>query len=163
MRASRPTQSGCGANERSFGTAQENFDSFYGIPSDQRIPYGLSRSAIPGPKHLFDFPVYFRGAMTLHRLRLAVGDGDFFRDPAAVGSAEPGGNGTTGEFIQLPEEVSGKDLGDLFDTWLFTPGKPGPGAMSSHRAGAAVDMRDAPLAAQSLMQRLKAGSKAGRY
>ena len=32
----------------------------------------------PGPESMFDFAVYGRGAMTLHQLRLAVGDADFF-------------------------------------------------------------------------------------
>ena len=33
----------------------------------------------PGPSFLFEFPVYTRGAMAVHQLRLAVGDRDFFR------------------------------------------------------------------------------------
>ena len=31
---------------------------------------------------------------------------------------------TTDEFIALAERMSGQDLDDLFETWLFTPSKP---------------------------------------
>ena len=33
----------------------------------------------PGRTHLFDPPVYQRGAMTLHALRVRIGDAAFFR------------------------------------------------------------------------------------
>ena len=147
-----------------FGTVQDNFDFWYDIAfGDPEDPFWDLVIGDPGPVQLFDFPVYIRGAMTLQQLRLEVGDGDFFRILRQWVRLNAGANGSTREFIRLSEKISGKDLGDLFDTWLFTPGKPElPGATSSHRAGAAVDMRDAPLAAQSLMQRLKAGSKLGR-
>ena len=69
----------------------------------------------PGPDDLFDPPVYDRGAMTLHQLRLAVGDADFFADPARVGRTQAGGNVTTDEFIALAEQVSGQQLDALFD------------------------------------------------
>jgi aminopeptidase N len=31
---------------------------------------------------------------------------------------------TTDAFIDLAEDISGQDLDPLFETWLFTPGKP---------------------------------------
>ena len=105
-----------------LGTAQEIFDSFYGIPA--KDPLWALTIGDPGPKHLFDFPVYFRGAMTLHRLRLAVGDGDFFEILQRWAASQSGGNVTTGQFIQLVEEVSGKNLDGLFDRWLFKAKKP---------------------------------------
>ena len=37
---------------------------------------------------------------------------------------QAGGNGTTGEFIALAEQISGQELGDLFHAWLFTKTKP---------------------------------------
>ncbi|MFB7501501.1 hypothetical protein ACFC09_43750 [Streptomyces sp. NPDC056161] len=36
----------------------------------------------------------------------------------------PDGRGTTTEFVRLPEQESGKDLGALFRTWLYEDGKP---------------------------------------
>ena len=103
-------------------TAQQIFDSFYGIPA--KDPFWALTIGDPGPKHLFDFAVYARGAMTLHRLRLAVGDGDFFEILQRWAASRSGGNVTTGEFIRLAEEVSGKNLDGLFKRWLFKSGKP---------------------------------------
>ena len=45
--------------------------------------------------------------MTLHRLRLAMGDGDFFEILRRWAASHSGGNVTTGQFIQFVEEVSG--------------------------------------------------------
>jgi hypothetical protein len=110
-------------------TAQEEFDFYYGaIPEDD--PFWQLRIGDPGPEHLFDFPVYYRGAMTLHQLRLEVGDADFFRILYAWGQTGAGLLGeteqyvTTEEFIAFAESLSGEQLDDLFQTWLFTPGKP---------------------------------------
>ena len=41
-----------------------------------------------------------------------------------MGQAHAGGNVTTDEFIDLAERISGQDLDELFETWLFTPGRP---------------------------------------
>ena len=35
-----------------------------------------------------------------------------------------GGNVTTDQFIALAESISGEELDDLFEEWLFTPRKP---------------------------------------
>jgi aminopeptidase N len=78
----------------------------------------------PGPDFLFDDAVYVRGAMTLHQLRLTVGDDDFFKILRKWVKLHAGGNVTTDEFIELAERVSGQDLSELFDAWLFTPGRP---------------------------------------
>ena len=39
-------------------------------------------------------------------------------------ASQSGGHGTTPEFIALAEQISGQQLDALFDTWLFTAGKP---------------------------------------
>ena len=76
------------------------------------------------PDALFDFAVYTRGAMTLHRLRLTVGDEAFFRILRRWAQSRAGDNVTTGEFVRLAERISGQELSPLFDEWLFTTGKP---------------------------------------
>src|SRR4029078_363902 len=78
----------------------------------------------PGPDDLFDNAVYARGAMTLQQLRLAGGGHDFFRILRQWAAIHAGGNVTTDQFIALAERISGQDLGELFTTWLFSPGKP---------------------------------------
>jgi hypothetical protein len=149
-----------------FGTAQDNFDFFYEvIPADD--PFWSVVIGDPGVDLLFDFAVYARGAMTLHELRKRVGTQDFFEILRTWAADKAGGNGTTEEFIALSEQISGKKLDRLFDTWLFTAGKPAAGAGGSQgggpqaatvqlSAGSALQLafRDAPAAARSLAARL---------
>ncbi|WP_214318789.1 M1 family metallopeptidase [Nonomuraea sediminis] len=78
----------------------------------------------PGREHLFDDPVYNRGAMTLQALRDTVGDRDFFAIVRAWATRHRYGNGSTPEFVALAEKISGKRLDTLFRTWLFTKGRP---------------------------------------
>jgi aminopeptidase N len=68
--------------------------------------------------------VYDRGAMTLQALRQTVGDDVFFGILEEWVASQAGGTVTTDEFIGLAEKMSGMQLDDLFDTWLFTPEKP---------------------------------------
>ena len=105
-----------------LGTAQESFDSLAGIPADD--PFWALTIGDPGPDRLFDGAVYDRGAMTLHALRLAVGNEAFFRILRRWAQSRAGGNVTTPQFIRLAERISGQDLGAFFQTWLFTAAKP---------------------------------------
>jgi len=111
------------AEEEGLGTAQEQFDALYsGIPAGD--PFWSVVIGDPGPELLFDNAVYVRGAMAVHALRVAVGDRDFFRILKAWTSRRGGGNGTIPQFIRLAERISGEQLDDLFQTWLFTGSKP---------------------------------------
>jgi hypothetical protein len=111
------------SEQEGLGTAQENFDSLYnGIPADD--PFWTVVIGDPGPDSLFDIAIYNRGAMTLHQLRLVVGDDDFFRILRRWATRRAGDNVTTQQFIRLAERVSGEDLDALFEAWLFTPSKP---------------------------------------
>ncbi|MGH9187675.1 MAG: M1 family metallopeptidase [Acidimicrobiales bacterium] len=76
----------------------------------------------PGPAGLFDGAVYFRGAAALHALRLMVGDDAFFTILRTWLERFGGGNATTADFIALSEEVSGQDLDQFFDAWLYQTG-----------------------------------------
>ncbi|WP_041829583.1 M1 family metallopeptidase [Actinoplanes missouriensis] len=105
------------------GTAQEIFDYLYATyPDDADI--WTTAPAEPGVEQLFGDAVYDRGAMTLHQLRLAVGDEDFFEIVRTWAATQKYGNATTEEFIALAEKISGEDLDALFEAWLFTPSKP---------------------------------------
>jgi hypothetical protein len=110
------------AEDQGRATAEEAFQSVASIPAEDGF-WALTIGD-PGPEHLFDGPVYARGAMTLHALRLQIGDGPFFRLLKRWTALHSGGNVTTSQFIRLAERVSGQDLEDLFTTWLFTPAKP---------------------------------------
>jgi aminopeptidase N len=73
---------------------------------------------------LFDIAVYYRGAMTLQALRQTVGDDVFFGILEEWVASQAGDTVTTDEFIRLAEKMSGMQLDELFQTWLFTPEKP---------------------------------------
>jgi hypothetical protein len=124
------------SDREGLGTAQENFDFFYNFFPPNH-PFWQVTIGDPGPANLFNIAVYWRGGMTLHQLRLAVGDDKFFRILKTWASTRAGGNVTTPEFIALAERISGQQLDDLFDTWLFTPGRPVV-ASAAARAGAAA-------------------------
>ncbi|PZT84390.1 MAG: peptidase M1, partial [Gordonia sp. (in: high G+C Gram-positive bacteria)] len=73
----------------------------------------------PGPKKMFDDRVYVRGALTLHALRMAVGDQTFFTILQRWTSQNRCGNVTTAEFFALASEVSGRPVEPLLHDWLF--------------------------------------------
>jgi aminopeptidase N len=109
--------------ERSGGvSAQQTFDDLYGGVGSSfwRIP-----TADPGRTNLFDTAaVYTRGGMTVHALRVTVGDDAFFRILKEWTNRKKDGNATTVEFIALAQEVSGQQLGQLFNDWLYGTRRP---------------------------------------
>jgi hypothetical protein len=138
-----------------LGTAQENFDFFYNV-FPPTSPFWNVVIGDPGPANLFNFAVYARGGMTLHQLRLAVGDADFFRILRVWAATRAGDNVTTPEFIALAERISGQQLDALFNTWLFTPGRPALASAAGARA-AGADARNAPATARSQLKRYGTG------
>lgn len=68
---------------------------------------------------LFGPAVYRVGAMTLHALRLTVGDATFFEILRMYAADYAGGNATTADFIEIAERVSATELSDLFEAWLY--------------------------------------------
>jgi aminopeptidase N len=127
------------SEDQGEGTTQELFDFTYAShPADD--PFWQVKPGDPGANDLFDGAVYDRGAMALHQLRLAVADFNFFEILRQWAAAHQYGNGTIEQFEALAEQVSGKDLHGLFNTWLFTPGRPDVAAtspMAAQRAAAA--------------------------
>ncbi|PZF95602.1 M1 family metallopeptidase [Micromonospora deserti] len=107
-------------------TAQQAFDTRYaGSPSGVwRTPPGK-----PGVANLFSESVYQRGGMTVHALRVTVGDKAFFEILKTWAARKRDGNATTAEFVALAERVSGEQLDELFDAWLYgteRPARPEP-------------------------------------
>ncbi len=136
--------------EEGFGTTQETFDFFYAeIPADD--PFWELRIGDPGPDSLFDGAVYTRGAMTLQVLRNEIGDQAFFRVLRIWAAGD--GNRRTRGFIALAERVSGQQLDALFETWLYTSGKPAPSATAAPRTSARAHAEQVPAAVKSLRAR----------
>lgn len=73
-------------------------------------------------------PVYGRGAMVLHQLRLAVGDGAFFALLRDWTRAYRHGNASTADFTAFAQKRTDRDLTALWDDWLYGSDKPPPGA-----------------------------------
>ncbi|MGA8257478.1 MAG: M1 family metallopeptidase [Nocardioides sp.] len=72
----------------------------------------------PGPELMFDDRVYKRGALTLHAMRLTVGDDAFFDVLRAWVAEKAGGNVVTADFTELASARTGRDLDELFSDWL---------------------------------------------
>ncbi len=88
-------------------------DSFW------RLPIGD-----PGPRRLFAFPVYERGAMATQALRHRIGNRAFTQVLRRWVADRADGTGRVGHFRRLAEEVSGEELGGFFKAWLHTPERP---------------------------------------
>ncbi|WP_240312385.1 M1 family metallopeptidase [Janibacter anophelis] len=73
----------------------------------------------PGPDLMFDDRVYKRGALTLHALRCRIGDHAFFEVLQTWTAAMRHANVTTEMFIEHAERVTGLQLRDLFERWLY--------------------------------------------
>jgi len=95
-------------------TADRLMNNWYNAIISSRIIIGD-----PGVRNLFSGAVYFRGAWTLKALHERVGDETFFtilqtyQERFAHRSAE------IADFIAVAEEISGEDLGEFFDAWLY--------------------------------------------
>jgi aminopeptidase N len=103
-------------------TPQQQFDEVYATPAEDElwtVPPGD-----PGPAALFDAAVYDRGAMTLQALRVTIGDAAFTEVLRQWAGRDQDVPVTTADLVALAEDVSGRDLDPLFQTWLYTPGKP---------------------------------------
>jgi aminopeptidase N len=110
-------------SERNGGTtAQQHFSSRYARAASD--PFWQVRPGDPGAVDLFHPAVYSRGAMTLHALRTTVGSRVFFYILRAWADEHRHGHGTTQQFVDLAERLSGRQLDGLFQRWLYQTGKP---------------------------------------
>ena len=95
-----------------------------GVPADV-FPGLPLLTGDPGRDQIFSTSgVYGRGALTLHALRVEVGDDAFFEILKEWSERFGGGNAATVDLVILSEEISGEELSPLFDSWLFEVGVP---------------------------------------
>ena len=92
--------------------------------SMRRIATLLRERNLPPPgsppeDDMFSESVYYRGALTLHALRLRVGDDLFFKTLRRYYERFRDGNANTAAFIAVAEETSGQQLDSLFQGWLY--------------------------------------------
>jgi aminopeptidase N len=105
-------------------SAHQLFEHYYNTPAHD-FRFWTPPPGDPGtPVFLFNGTIYLRGAMTLQALREKVGELSFFQIMRRWATDNRYGNVTTAEFIALSEQLSGMDLDNFFDVWLYEPDKP---------------------------------------
>lgn len=117
--------------------AQYNYDL---LPADD--PFWTVKPADPGAADILHTAVYDRGAMSLQALRTEIGDAAFFEIVKGWPTEKQYQNATAKEFIAYAEQISGRQLDALFQTWWYTSGKPavGPnGVPASAKAAAQTE------------------------
>jgi aminopeptidase N len=116
-------------NAHAGGTGlQERFADGYSTPASDSA-YWNPPPADPGtPANLFDGTIYDRGGLTLEALRKKIGSHDFYALLRQWAGDHRHGNATTAQFIALASDVSGQDLTNFFDVWLYQAGKPAVGS-----------------------------------
>ncbi|MER5932164.1 M1 family metallopeptidase [Streptomyces sp. NPDC002054] len=111
------------------GTAQELADWVYATrPAED--PFWQVKPGDPGPDNQFHLAVYDRGALALQALRNEIGDEKFFAILKGWPTERKYGNAKVNDFVRYAERVSGKPLAELFETWLYTAGKPAAGPVA---------------------------------
>ena len=99
-------------------TVAQIFDRTYASFNWQETP------GDPGAAQLFGEAVYLRGGMTVYALRKTIGDAAFTRLLTTWTATHKDGNATTADLIALAEQISGKNLSDFFQAWLYGKTKP---------------------------------------
>ena len=105
-------------------SAAQWFKQLYNTPAKD-IRFWTPPPGDPGvPELLFNGTIYYRGGMTLQALREKVGEFNFSRILRDWATQNRYGNVTTPQFIALAEQISGLDLANFFDVWLYQEAKP---------------------------------------
>jgi aminopeptidase N len=73
----------------------------------------------PDPRNLYNDSVYDRGALTFHALRMLVGDETFFEILQTFTQTYRHSNASTADFVAVGESVSGLELEEFFNGWLY--------------------------------------------
>ncbi len=94
--------------------------------------YYLSYENSAGPQTIYDPdfnnyfmpPSYEKAASVLHMLRLKMGDAQFFQLLQQFFTTYCHGNAITAEFQAMAELISGQDLDQFFNQWIYGSGIP---------------------------------------
>ena len=87
------------------------------------LPHDLIVGA-PGAADMFDDRVYKRGALTVHAVRVAVGEEAFWALVRSFVAEHRYAVVSTADFEAHASRVAGVDLSGLFDAWLRSPALP---------------------------------------
>ncbi|MFF7360412.1 M1 family aminopeptidase [Streptomyces sp. NPDC008125] len=101
--------------------ARESFEAAYADDANWAFP----PAEPPTAAGVSQPPVYGRGAMVVHRLRLAVDDDEkFFALLRGWTRTHRHGNASTADFTAYAEKATGLDLSRLWSVWLYGDGRP---------------------------------------
>lgn len=105
-------------------TARQVFHRLYRVPAS-KTDFWDPPSGHPGTaKNLFATSTYVRGAMTLEALRAEIGTKEMLALLRRWAGGHSHASADIEQFVDLAEEVSGRQLDGLFDDWLYQRGKP---------------------------------------
>ncbi|GAA2232912.1 hypothetical protein GCM10010401_00850 [Rarobacter faecitabidus] len=88
---------------------------------------------------LYDYQTYTRGAQFWEALHTRLGDEAFFEFVLEWQTRYGGKSAGRVEFQALAEEISGQDLDDLFQDWIYEAGKPAWPARAELSLGTTAD------------------------
>jgi len=110
-------------------SAEKIFNSLYRgdyyEPVDSGEVWAFPPANPPGAAQISDPPVYYRGAMVLHKIRQLVGDDTFYDIVQGWAATHRHANADTAEFTAYVEKAApDKDFGGIWKNWLYGEGKP---------------------------------------
>lgn len=110
-------------------SAEEIFNALYKgdyyEPVDSSEIWAFPPADPPGAAQISDPPVYYRGAMVLHKIRQLVGDDTFYDIVQGWAATRRHANADTAEFTAYVEKAApDKDFGGIWKNWLYGKGKP---------------------------------------
>ncbi|HEY8478350.1 MAG TPA: M1 family metallopeptidase [Spirillospora sp.] len=109
--------------EKSGGkTVEQQFNERYESPLAQEL--WNNPPGDPGREKMFGRSVYDRGGMTLVALRDRVGENTFYEILRTWAKERRHSHGTTRQFIDTANKVSGQRLDGFFEDWLYKKGRP---------------------------------------
>lgn len=115
----------------------------------------------PTARQLFGTGVYIRGAMTLHALRLEVGDETFFETLRTWMKRYDDSNARVEDFVTVASEIAKRDLSALLNAWLFDETMPSIGDWDA-RVAAENKAREEEKARKAAEKAAKDAEKAAK-
>jgi len=90
----------------------------------QQNPSPVVDASIKDPKKVLSRNTYQKGSWVLNMLRHQLGDAVFWEGIKRYYATYKDGNAMSSDFQKIMEEVSGKELNEFFEQWLYVKGYP---------------------------------------
>ncbi|MDX2445008.1 MAG: M1 family aminopeptidase, partial [Bacteroidales bacterium] len=90
----------------------------------KRNPSPIVDNSINDPMRVLNTNTYQKGGWVLNMLRHKLGDETFWKGIQAYYETYKDSNAMTSDFRMSMEKVSGENLEDFFEQWIFTKGHP---------------------------------------